>query len=500
MPGFFSRVLGRLLRAGAPDSAAALRPVLESLRDSSEKLAQGIKTLTARQKCTDQVVRRLTDEQKALRLLLQSRQAGVTNEREPVLGGDALPWSLADDDRPATGSAPDNGGPASVPAPDVEMVALEQCPVCDAQPRTLVCEYNRLVLLDVETDERLKRYDYSLCHRCGVVYAARRPAGKTFLDLLDRFEDNLGRTTQNKASRPLLNTTALDPAQKEALARRLDKGPFVSSHLSLTAKDYVPQLLRDRLANSAHVEIIGSLLNPTGARVLEIRPRLGSILAGLQRLYGAEVHGLPMTDTQRFVMDRAYGITAPALLDFEHFTIPMEGAFDVIVSNHMVTHALRPGAFLRTLRSRLVKGGHIYLYNEPDDVEFLGEAASMINTLNPFHMQAFDRGSLMRALEVNGFETVFVTKIEGNFVVLARATEGAGDGAMSSEELEVRRQAYLTARDAAVLRTPESQRWRFRDEWGQIVERAVAGGVATFDDNARLRIVRRPSRAAVDSD
>jgi len=58
--------------------------------------------------------------------------------------------------------------------------------------------------------------------------------------------------------------------------------------------------------------------------------------------------------------------------------------------------------------------------------------------------------------------------------------------------------AYRKARDMAILRLPERERWRFHDEWGQIVARAVATGAADFDEGARLRVARQT--APVDED
>jgi SAM-dependent methyltransferase len=205
-----------------------------------------------------------------------------------------------------------------------------------------------------------------------------------------------------------------------------------------------------------------------------------------------------MTDAQRFVLKQAYGIDASGLIDFEHFTIPYDTTFDLIVSNHMFTHALAPSDFLAELRRHLAPGGHIYLHNEPDDAEFLSGPMSMINTLNPFHMQVFDRRSLTRALGVAGFEPVYVGHHNGKLVFLARATDVRQQPSMERRERDKRLAAYQKARDAAILRLPERERWRFQNEWEQIVARAVAAGSADFDDGARLRISRQT--APVDED
>src|SRR6185436_20949329 len=111
---------------------------------------------------------------------------------------------------------------------------------------------------------------------------------------------------------------------------------------------------------------------------------------------------------------------ADALLDFDRFTIPYDGAFDLVVANHVMTHAVRPAALLASLRERMAPGGHLYLYNEPDEADFLDTGKSMFNTLNAFHLQTFDGASLARALQSAGFEPVFIGHCQSNCVALAR--------------------------------------------------------------------------------
>ena len=218
----------------------------------------------------------------------------------------------------------------------------------------------------------------------------------------------------------LLNPYPLSDADRDELRRLAAHGVFVSDHLGLTGKQYLAPLLRDRFENSIHTDIIGSLIEPRGARVLEVRSRAGTILDGLRRAWGAEVFAMPIWESQQFLLRELFGITTSPLIDFEHFAIPFDGEFDLIVCNHMFTHALRPRDFFGELRRKLKPGGHIYLYHEPDDAEFLAGNQSMFATLNPLHMQAFDQASLVRALAANGFETVFIKGRNLHHLVLAR--------------------------------------------------------------------------------
>ena len=347
-------------------------------------------------------------------------------------------------------------------------------------------------------------YNYSLCHSCGVVYAQQRPAGERYRWLLERFEETLGRTEVG-APRPgkfALSSSALGEQEREQLRRMAANGVFVSAHSGLSRKDYLPSLMNDRLASSMHVEILGSLLplQPEGQprsggashtpRVLEIRSRLGSIGAMLQRLYGADCSAMTLFENQRFLIHEVYGFPASCPIDFDAFSIPFEGRFDLIISNHMLTHSVRPREFLATVRDRLVPGGYLYLYQEPMEGEFLDRGKSMFNTLNPFHLQTFNQQSAVRALEANGFKVMFCAVRDDLFLALAQAIDPAGDGwtRMSDSERSRRRSAYRVANDTAILRVPEHLRAPFAADWDAVVERSLASGVATRTSDGRIRV------------
>jgi SAM-dependent methyltransferase len=143
----------------------------------------------------------------------------------------------------------------------------------------------------------------------------------------------------------------------------------------------------------------GSLLPLKAPNVLEIRSRLGSISAMLQRLHGASCSAMTLLENQRFLIEEVYGFPAACPIDCDTFSIPFDGPFDLIISNHMLTHSVRPKEFLATVRDHLTPGGHLYLYQEPLEGEFLERGKSMSDTLNPFHLQTFNQASAVRALE-----------------------------------------------------------------------------------------------------
>jgi SAM-dependent methyltransferase len=380
--------------------------------------------------------------------------------------------------------------------PPSPIIDCPRCPVCDATARTLVSEFNRFLLYEAPPDEAAPVYDYSLCHGCGVVYATKRPSGARYQWLFHHFEETLGRLPWNGAVAKLsVSTFELSEDEKAELRRRAARGVFVSEHEGVSRKEYLPVLSGDRLANSAHVELLGSLLDLRGARLLEIRSRAGSIGAGLRRLYGADPYAMAIFENQRFVIEEVYGIPT-SLIDFESFSIPHAGPFDLVVSNHMLTHAVRPRDFLATVRTRLRPGGYLYLYNEPDDAEYLSEGKSMFSTMNAFHLQTFDGKSLVRALAANGFSVMFLTRFGGHFLCLSRMDdEPRGRISMDDLELERRRKLYLQARDTAILMVPPKFRDRVGPLWEGAAERALAAGTAEIGEKGDVRI-RRAAKSA----
>ncbi len=381
------------------------------------------------------------------------------------------------------------------PCPPEPIGELLACPACGDSSRTLVSEYNRFILVDTPPDRRAARYDYCLCHGCGIVYASQRPTGERYRWLLEHFEETLGRDQRQPGSAGKLTMSAftLSEEEREDLRRRATRGVFVSDHLGLSRKEFLPGLLSDRLANSLHAELLGSLLELRAPRVLEIRSRAGAIGASLQRLYGAEVSVLALFENQRFMIEQVYGFAADGLLDYDAFTIPYPGQFDLIIANHMLTHVVRPREFLTAIRASLKPGGHLYLYNEVDEADYLNEGKSMFGTLNAFHLQAFDGASLTRALAANGFGVTFLTRHDGTFLCLSRMeAEPVTSPPMEARELERRRERYARARDVAILMMPAETRARLGPEAEDVVARGLASGLAELDTQGRPRLRRKP--------
>ena len=457
--------------------------VLHPLERRQEALRQ---QLVKRLDRLDERVERALSQAQENAALLSARGRG--GRQRAAARGEALPRTAAE--------LPELPAPVFTGGLTHEIESLTACPACHHETFSLVAEYNRFLMRSDAPDACAARYDYSLCHGCGVVFARLRPVGQRFRCFLERFEETLGRARKQGSAVDVFGSRRLTVEEASRIQASAARGVFADGR---SARDTVPALLRDRLAASAHIEILTSLLPLSSPRVLELRPRFGAIGGGIRRLFGGETCALPLFEAQQIVMREAYGTRADALLDYDQFAIPYEGQFDLVVANHMVTHAVRPAALLATVRERLKPGGHLYLYNEPDEADFLDGGKSMFKTLNPFHLQTFDLPSLTRVLQAAGFHTLFSTSYQGNGVVLAELADPYTPEPPGAKARARRLARYAAARDRSILMLPDALRSHFRSEWEAVVGRGFDSGLVALDDRGALRLRRggrlRPARA-----
>jgi SAM-dependent methyltransferase len=371
--------------------------------------------------------------------------------------------------------------------------------VCGATEATpCVCRYNKFITYERMPDAAAAVAEFALCHDCGIVYATRRPSGARYDWLLEHFEETIGRTAldDQRSGKLTLSSYVLTDEMRAELKRRAARGVFVSDHCGISRKEYVPTLMVDRFANAVHVELLGSLIRLQDARVLEIRSRLGGISAALQRLYNADCSVMTLFENQQFLIQEVYGYPTSCPIDFDEFSIPFEGQFDLIIAKHMFTHAVHPREFLARIRQHLRPGGHLYLYSEYVEAGFLDENHSMFNTMNPFHLQTFNTPSAVRGLAANGFSVVFCTMIDGHFAVLATMMDDVPIDweRMSPDERKRRTRLYRVASDLAVLQMPETVRGRVADEWDSALERSLANGTVELLNSGRIK-VKAPKEA-----
>ncbi len=485
------RELARATNTTTADLASDVRRTDERLEAQGERLVAVEKEIEALRR---DVSERLTQANLQLGALMRVLQRPLRsadghrdeNAAERRLSGRSIPLSV---DSAEPQWAPVIGGEVHPDPKGEEWLVLDKCPFCGHDESSVVLEWNKLIMLAKAPDQQSARYNYTLCHSCGVVYAARRPVGQRFQFLLEHFGEVTGKAAADGIiPNPLLNPYPLSDADKDRLRRMAAHGVWVSEHSGLKSTDFVEGALKDRFENSVHVDLLGNLVQPANARVLEIRPRAGTIAESLRRLYHADVSVMPMWESQSFLLKELYGFEARGLIDYDHFHIPFEGRFDLIVCNHILVHSVRPADFLREIHAHLKPGGYVYLYNEPEDRQFLDETKSIVAHLNPLHMQTFDRSAMVRALAAHGFEVTFIKARNSSFMVLARAVEGkVASTPITPRKLALRIEKYRLARDRAILKLPADMRERLGTEWTSAIEHALASGAAEFDRGGRLR-------------
>jgi SAM-dependent methyltransferase len=460
-----------------------MRALLKPLEDRADAQHQRLVTKIERlEKRMDAAVAKGQAEAR----LLASRVDGQASASPKRRLGSRIPQHAHELDVPSP-TQPGQGIPTD------STLELSACSVCGHDVFTPVCEFNRFFLFEAAPDAAAMRADYALCHRCGVVFARSRPVGERFRFLVEHFEETVGRVPAGEQrGTKVLGSRRLTDEEREQLRARAAQPMFVSEVPRPKRRQHLPQLLRDRLAVAAHVEILGSLVTLDAPRVLEIRPRFGAIGGALRRLYGGETFALSLFEAQQVIVREVYGTCAEHLLDYDAFAIPYTGCFDLVVANHLLTHAVHPRETLATIRQRLAPGGHLYLYNEPDERDFLESGKSIFNTLNAFHLQTFDGAALARALQSAGFEPVYIGHHHDNCIALARAAaEGAQWDPISKKEAARRIAKYAQARDLGILSLPDRLRGLFAQEWDAVVQRAFAAKTIDFDGDGNLRILKQ---------
>ena len=200
---------------------------------------------------------------------------------------------------------------------------------------------------------------------------------------------------------------------------------------------------------------------------------------------------MPIFESQRLIVEELYGIECSDLIDYDQFTIPFDGTFDLIVANHMLTHLVRLDRFFNELRAHLRPGGHLYLYNELDEEFVFASGKSIVNSLNPVHLQTFDRASLMRLLKANGFEVSFIKRRNGSCSCASRGSPVIGSSRPSARTSAIRASPPMRGDvPTRFCARPNRCAADLPTEWAEAVEIGVAAGIARFDDKGVLRVAK----------
>jgi SAM-dependent methyltransferase len=143
----------------------------------------------------------------------------------------------------------------------------------------------------------------------------------------------------------------------------------------------------------------------SAARLIHFRCGPGHVLhlAKSARL-GLEVYGLEYFEHPARHARQLVGEDRVAIIDVPEPVQPFDvKRFDVILSNHFLTHAHNPSKLLRYYHSLLSDDGKLLIYNEQDHDLSLKSMTAYARGINFFHNQLFTADTLSRFLLAHGF-------------------------------------------------------------------------------------------------
>lgn len=256
------------------------------------------------------------------------------------------------------------------------MKSLTQCPACGTQ---------ELFPVDFPTDVKeseIREFapvvtadsDFALCARCELLFARNRQDASDTVAYYDTF------TTLEKRD------YAVYPPPQEFLDAQAQLSDFLLGLLESAG------VLEDR------------------SSVLNVRSECGLHLAGLRDRYGfSELYGLDHFESNIRYAREDLGI--PNMAELHPFSpaVPFERKrFDLVLCNHMVTHALEPMKLLAWFRELLEENGVLVLYNEIDHTPRFSEGSLYKKGVVNFHKQLLTQRSLDNLCRLGGFETEFL--------------------------------------------------------------------------------------------
>jgi 2-polyprenyl-3-methyl-5-hydroxy-6-metoxy-1,4-benzoquinol methylase len=267
-----------------------------------------------------------------------------------------------------------------------EAVYLTSCPGCGGADLISVfgretARHNSLTRLASNTGEAAKHNDilrqfaqvgWTVCKHCALVFARRRPASAGCTDWYV-------------------------PLFKLSEERSYDVFPL--------PPEFVEGKRKGQETLFRHLLDTGCIKD--GAKILHIRCATGELLRLARQVKRAEVWGADFFPacvrhaSAQLGESRVAEITGP---EPDNPFAPRK--FDLIISNHMITHSHDPGLLLRRYHDWLSEGGLLVVYNEIDHTPFLRSFSAYRRGINFFHKQLFTRVTFISLLRRCGFEPV----------------------------------------------------------------------------------------------
>jgi Methyltransferase domain len=369
------------------------------------------------------------------------------------------------------------------------MYSVNACQVCSETRRTIVAEYNRLVFLDSMWQSDMARYDYALCHGCGLVYATRRPERAEYEFLYENFNEFLARGKQNHVE--LTSDRAAQIDRQFMPWWEIRSAPFDEEKIR-------NQLAVDLQNALSYLPYLGLHIRLEGAKVLHIRAKGATLADMLKRLFGAAQVDLITLFPEHMYLAQKNNVRASSCLDYENFQIPFDEKYNLILENHVFVHMLDANATFKTFIAHLEDEGHIFVHKELDDARMYRKKKNLFAELRPFHFQQHDLPTMERMFRRYGFDMALLGhKLDKNCyndddtseivgIAKLRTREPQECPRIATDELRARLEMYARWRDESILSLPtERCRALFADELPDVWKRVRASGGLEADKRGR---------------
>lgn len=372
------------------------------------------------------------------------------------------------------------------------MHTLRACMICGEAERTIVCEYNRLIFIESMLQHDLARYDYALCHGCGIVYATRRPQNGEYEFIYENFNEFLLRNPNPES----LNSAVLNPVVKESIDR--DFVPWQELNNALEGKSEIRGILSRQLELAlSYMPHLEPYIDLKGKKLLHIRAKSGTLADYLRATHGTSSADLiTLFPAHKYLAEKNEGVRAECVLDYENFRIPFDVKYDLIVENHIFIHMLDANETFGMFLSHLQDDGCLFLENELADDRLFEKRKNLFAELRPFHFQQFDLATVKRMLGRYGFRGLSVgSDPDDKSSILLGLAKREGEGGscerIGEEDLQQRLDMYRQWRDESILSLPKSiSQVLFADELGAVWERVRASGRLSPDAKGKTAALR----------
>ena len=337
------------------------------------------------------------------------------------------------------------------------MYSIDACMVCGEERRTIVSEYNRLIFMDSMWRSDLARFNYALCHGCGLVYATRRPDRKEYDFLYENFSEFLMRTPSPASFN--------QPRVPEEMVAEIDRNflPWWEIRLTTDQGNSIRRRLEGDLKSA--LKILPYFIQHVpleGAKVLYVRAKGSTLADMLKRLLGAaQVDLITLFPPHKYLAEKNAGIRTESYLDYEDFKIPFNEKYNLIIANHVLLHMLDARQTFDVFRAHLEEEGRLFLIGELADDELFRKGKNLFAELRPFHYQQFDTATIDRILRRFGFEPQFlINPGRGDPEVTGLATRkdaSAECPRITREDLDARLNMYRQWHDESIFALPKDR-------------------------------------------